>query len=221
MKPACSSKQALTGFSLNPHHAAGVDWQTVRARRPDARVLVWDRTNWVKKVASAVLFEQKGCRHHNIRTTREARRCHHRKPTTISEADFLGRVRGEACDSATLYALGAAFANDTQVVVATYEAFRNDAGAELTRVFRELGLDASAARKTPPRTMKRSPEALSRVFANHKDLARALKRWAPKGCRLEGMILDTKGTKAFRCNAARACDHFRELERACRGGGEC
>ena len=107
------------------------------------------------------------------------------------------------------------------VVVATYEAFRNDAGAELTRVFRELGLDASAARKTPPRTMKRSPESLSRVFANHKDLARALKRWAPKGCRLEGMILDTKGTRPFRCNAARACDHFRELERACRGGGEC
>jgi hypothetical protein len=67
-------------------------------------------------------------------------------------------VRGEACDSATLYSLGAAFANDTRVVVATYEAFRNDAGAELTRVFRELGLDASAARKTPPRTMKRSPE---------------------------------------------------------------
>ena len=82
-------------------------------------------------------------------------------------------------------------------------------------------MDASAARKTPPRTMKRSPEALSRVFANHKDLARALKRWAPKGCRLEGMILDTKGTRAFRCNAARACDHFKELERACRGGGEC
>ena len=77
------------------------------------------------------------------------------------------------------------------------------------------------ARKTPPRTMKRSPEALSRVFANHKDLARALKRWAPKGCRLEGMILDTKGTRSFRCNAARACDHFKELERACRGGGEC
>ena len=177
--------------------------------------------NWVKKVASAVLFEQKGCRHHNIRTTREARRCHHRKPTTIEPMDFLARVRGEACDSATLYALGAAFANDTQVVVATYEAFRNDAGAELTRVFRELGLDASAARKTPPRTMKRSPEALSRVFANHKDLARALKRWAPKGCRLEGMILDTKGTRSFRCNAARACDHFRELERACRAGGEC
>ena len=47
------------------------------------------------------------------------------------------------------------------------------------------------------------------------------KRWAPKGCRLEGMILDTKGTRSFRCNAARACDHFRELERACRGGGEC
>ena len=184
-------------------------------------MLVWDRTNWVKKVASAVLFEQKGCRHHNIRTTREARRCHHRKPTTIAPADFLGRVRGEACDSATLYSLGAAFANDTQVVVATYEAFRNDAGGELTRVFRELGLDASAARKTPPRTMKRSPEALSRVFANHKALARALRRWAPKGCRLEGMILDTKGTRPFRCNAARACDHFRELERACRGGGEC
>ena len=61
----------------------------------------------------------------------------------------------------------------------------------------------------------------SRVFANHKDLARALKRWAPKGCRLEGMILDTKGTRSFRCNAARACDHFRELERACRGGGVC
>ena len=97
----------------------------------------------------------------------------------------------------------------------------DDAGGELTRVFRELGLDASAARKTPPRTMKRSPEALSRVFANHKDLARALKRWAPKGCRLEGMILDTKGTRSFRCNAAKACDHFRELERACRGGGEC
>ena len=92
---------------------------------------------------------------------------------------------------------------------------------ELTRVFRELGLDASVARKTPPRTMKRSPESLSRVFANHKDLARALKRWAPKGCRLEGMILDTKGTRPFRCNAARACDHFKELERACRGGGEC
>ena len=82
-------------------------------------------------------------------------------------------------------------------------------------------MDASVARKTPPRTMKRSPEALSRVFANHKDLARALKRWAPKGCRLEGMILDTKGTRPFRCNAARACDHFRELERACRGAGEC
>ena len=82
-------------------------------------------------------------------------------------------------------------------------------------------MDASVARKTPPRTMKRSPEALSRVFANHKDLARALKRWAPKGCRLEGMILDTKGTRSFRCNAARACDHFRELERACRGAGEC
>ena len=98
---------------------------------------------------------------------------------------------------------------------------RADAGRELTRVFRELGLDASVARKTPPRTMKRSPEALSRVFANHKDLARALKRWAPKGCRLEGMILDTKGTRSFRCNAAKACDHFRELERACRGGGEC
>ena len=128
---------------------------------------------------------------------------------------------GEACDSATLYALGAAFANDTQVVVAPYEAFRNDAGGELTRVFRELGMAASGARKTPPRTMKRSPEALSRVFANHKDLARALKRWAPKGCRLEGMILDTKGTRPFRCNAARACDHFKELERACRGGGEC
>ena len=60
LKPVCSSKQALTGFSLNPHHAAGVDWPTVRARRPDARVLVWDRTNWVKKVASAVLFETKG-----------------------------------------------------------------------------------------------------------------------------------------------------------------
>ena len=53
--------------------------------------------NWVKKVASAVLFEQKGCRHHNIRTTREARRCHHRKPTTIQLTDFLARVRGEAC----------------------------------------------------------------------------------------------------------------------------
>ena len=65
------------------------------------------------------------------------------------------------------------------------------------------------------------PESLARVFANHKDLARALKRWAPKGCRLEGMILDTKGTRSFRCNAARACDHFRELERACRGGGAC
>ena len=50
---------------------------------------------------------------------------------------------------------------------------------------------------------------------------RTLRRWAPKGCRLEGMILDTKGTRAFRCNAAKACDHFRELERACRGGGEC
>ena len=48
-----------------------------------------------------------------IRTTREARRCHHRKPTTIEPIDFQARVRGEACDSATLYALGAAFANDT------------------------------------------------------------------------------------------------------------
>ena len=44
LKPACGAKQALTGFSLNPHHAAGVDWPAVRARRPDARVLVWDRT---------------------------------------------------------------------------------------------------------------------------------------------------------------------------------
>jgi hypothetical protein len=44
LKPACSAKQSLSGFSLNPHHAAGVDWPTVRARRPEARVLVWDRT---------------------------------------------------------------------------------------------------------------------------------------------------------------------------------
>ena len=67
------------------------------------------------------------------------------------------RVRGEACDSATLYALGAAFANDTRVVVATYEAFRNDAGGELTRVFRELGMDASAARKTKGGTTLAEP----------------------------------------------------------------
>ena len=106
---------------------------------------------------------------------REARRCHHRKPTTIEPIDFLARVRGEACDSATLYALGAAFANDTRVVVATYEAFRADAGAELTRVFRELGLDASVARKTPPQdheTVARRPcHASSRTTS---DLARAL-----------------------------------------------
>ena len=44
LKPACSAKQSLSGFSLNPHHAAGVDWAAVRARRPEARVLVWDRT---------------------------------------------------------------------------------------------------------------------------------------------------------------------------------
>ena len=74
---------------------------------------------------------------------------------------------------------------------------------------------------TPTMRPASSAMALSRVFSNHKDLARALRRWAPKGCRLEGMILDTKGTRPFRCNAARACDHFRELERACRGGGEC
>ena len=127
----CASGAALTGFTPNPHHAAGVDWRDVAARRPRARAVVWDRSNFVKKVVSAVLYEQPGCKSHNVQRAKQARRCRAAR-TAPDPSDFVRRVRGEACDSAELFeAAGAVWPNGTGVHAMSYETFREDPRGEV------------------------------------------------------------------------------------------
>jgi len=91
----------LNGFTINPHHSIKIDWKQVLKERPDALAVVYDRTNWVKKVMSAVLFRQKGCHSHNVQSVRDMKKCRSVR-AGVSTQSFLSQLRGEACDSAGL-----------------------------------------------------------------------------------------------------------------------
>ena len=211
LAPSCGSvKNRLTGFTLNPHHAAGVDWREVARRRPRAVAVVWDRTNVVKKAASGILADL--CGSHNVRTVSKARKCR-RTATTADPVDFLKKVRGEACDAAALRATAASLTANATVL--TYEAFQRSGSAELERLFGALGLDAAAvgrAKKSRKRTVKRSPEDLRSNFRNFDALSEALRAASPGDCDLEAMLLDT-GARPFPCDGAALCAHLRALEK--------
>lgn len=208
LAPGCGGADRLTGFTLNPHHAAGVDWAEVRRRRPNARAVVWDRTNVVKKAASAVLYDLPGCGRHNVARSSQARKCRKQK-TAADPAAFLSRVRGEACDGAGLRAVAAALGSANATAL-TYEAFQRDADAELARLYRSLGLDDAVVkrRKKRTKTVKRSPEDLRPNFSNFEALAAALRAAAPADCDLEAMLRDTAG-RPFFCDAHALCAHLR------------
>ena len=211
----CASGAALTGFTLNPHHAAGVDWRDVAARRPRARAVVWDRSNFVKKVVSAVLYEQPGCRSHNVQRLKQAQKCR-RATASTPPRDFVRRVRGEACDSAALFETAGAIWPNATVHAMAYEDFRRDAAGETIKLFEALGLDASAVAaklKTRQRTIKRSPEDLRKTFTNFEAIAAALEAASPATCDLAAMLRDTAATP-FRCDAAAVCRHLKAREKA-------
>ena len=205
----------LTGFTVNPHHARAVDWGEVARRRPRGVAVVWDRSNYVKKVVSAVLYEQPGCKSHNVQRAKQARRCRAAR-TAPDPSDFVRRVRGEACDSAELFeAAGAVWPNGTGVHAMSYETFRLDPRGEVARLFAAVGLDAAAVAtklKTKTRTIKRSPEDVRHTLTNFDAVAAALRAASPPACDLEAMLRDA-AAKPFRCDAAAVCAHLKRREK--------
>mmetsp|Transcript_16177 Transcript_16177/g.50146 ORF Transcript_16177/g.50146 Transcript_16177/m.50146 type:complete len:377 (-) Transcript_16177:31-1161(-) len=282
LEPACDASHFLTGFTVNPKRVDIVRWEEVRKARPDAIAVVYDRTNWVKKVMSYVLFRQEGCHNHNVRTFEAMKKCRS-VSADVSPPLFLQRLRGEACDSARLFeaarTMDGCRDSDTwrlsskyqrncsyvaedpetrcalkdaadrcvatctpcdanEVVVTTYEAFREDTMKESKRFLEALGLDTTTAplvkepapadaspaaqrpwtpRRRPVRTLrpasiKRSSEDVREGLTNWREVARGLRRWSTPACDLEAMMRDTVGTTPFRCDPAVMCEHLKARE---------
>jgi hypothetical protein len=217
----------LRGFDPSPTFAGRPDYSALR-HLEGVHYLSYTRSNVVHRAVSTYddiveshqrkIGQDPPCKSHTLNAAKvsdeDVKTCTQRQFSIDDRRLFLTVLMENACESAAIVDLARALAPASRLSHLMYENFARDQDAELSRLFRWMGLDGTPLnRRAKSSYVKRTSTNMSNVVANIAEVRGWLRQWSGLDAPLEAMLDDVDYTP-FGYDQYFRCMHLRTAWRA-------